>query len=340
MTNLRHLLTTLEQIGHGLNLDLLGLLDWLKDRREQRDTTDTDLQPVEAGRPKVKIMTIHASKGLEFPIVFLAGGFTQAPVGKGQTIYRDDQGRVVFDLSENSEAQERITAERLSEQRRLLYVALTRPIFKLYVAKIKKPTRGSQFLGPLGSILLPALDQACPDKCGDQIAQVITPALAVNVPKPHVEPAAIPAKPPFHIDGPLFPAVDPNLGRRRIVTRSFSSMTKHHLSHVGEGSSFGDQTPVAEDEAVAGRSRRPAARPRVRRYGPQRPGRNRFRRSPSRPTPDDSLPGRHSRTQADGRTDQEKHGTAAHARRSTSSKQACRQQIASLVWHALKTPLG
>src|SRR5262249_10819968 len=40
LANLRYLLATLEQVGHGLNLDLLGLLDWLADRRRQRDAGD------------------------------------------------------------------------------------------------------------------------------------------------------------------------------------------------------------------------------------------------------------------------------------------------------------
>src|SRR5262249_51199007 len=86
LTNLRTILTSLEQAGHGFNLDLLGLIDWLKDRRTLRDT-DGDVQPVDSTQPKVKIMTIHASKGLEFPIVFLAGGLTQRLSG-GEINYR------------------------------------------------------------------------------------------------------------------------------------------------------------------------------------------------------------------------------------------------------------
>ena len=213
LTVFKHLLTTLEQVGHGFNLDLLGLLDWIRDRRRPRDPGDADLQPVEMGRPKVKIMTIHASKGLEFPIVFLAGGFTQGLISKRPTAYRDDQGRVVFDLCPESEAHERIAAERLSEQRRLLYVALTRAIFKLYLPKIRIPARGSPFLGPLGTILLPALEQACPDKLGPLVAEIIAPTLAVSVPKPPAEPLTVAANvsiAPFHIDGPLFPAIDGN----------------------------------------------------------------------------------------------------------------------------------
>src|SRR5207302_1618853 len=98
----------------------------------------------------------------EFPIVFLGGGFTQRPGGDGLTVYRNDQRQVVFDLYPDADAQQRVRAEELSEQRRLLYVALTRPIFKLYIPKTRRPR--SPYLGPVGTILMPALEQACPDK--------------------------------------------------------------------------------------------------------------------------------------------------------------------------------
>jgi exodeoxyribonuclease V beta subunit len=344
LATLRHLLTTLEQIGHGFNLDLLGMLEWIDNRRQQRDVGDADVQPVEMGIAKVKIMTIHASKGLEFPIVFLAGGFTQALVGGSYNVYRDEQQRVVFDLGVDADAKERVKAERLSEQRRLLYVAMTRPIFKLYIPKMKRPSRASGFLGPLGTILMPALEQACPDKLGPMIAEIVTPTLSDSLLKPSEEPAPdapCPATETFHIDGPLFPAIDPNLGKRRIVTRSFSSMTKHHLSHVGEGSSFGEQVPLAEDEAATPHDREDPLRGPV--FGDmvhnvlEQIG---FAEVGRAAAPDDLF---NAGTHARKLIDQEIKLSIALLRTRTpidQLEQVCRQQIANLVWHALRTPLA
>ena len=50
----------------------------------------------------------------------------------------------------------------------------------------------------------------------------------------------------FTIAGPLFPAIDSQLTKKRIVVRSFSSMARQHLSLLGESSSFGEQTPIAD----------------------------------------------------------------------------------------------
>ena len=343
LANLRQLLGSLEQVGHGMNLDLLGLLDWLKEHRAQRDGGEADLQPVEAGRPKVKIMTIHASKGLEFPIVFLAGGFTQGRNSGAFSVYRDDQKRVVFDLNPDGDAQGRVIAERLSEQRRLLYVALTRPIFKLYVPKVKVTSSGKQWAGPLGTILLPALEQACPDKLGDLVAQVIVPPLLAAAPTPHDDtpPAAPVEKTPYRIAGRLFPRIDAQIGRRRIVVRSFSSMARHHLSPVGEGSSFGEQAPLAEDEAAAAVDREDPLRGPV--FGDM--VHNVLEdidfAEVGRAKDSDALiqAGTHARKLIE----REIKAHVAELRTRTPIDQleeACRRQISSLVWHALKTPLA
>ena len=234
LTNLRTMLTGLEQAGHGFNLDLLGMIDWLEDRRELRDT-DGDAQPVDSTQAKVKIMTIHASKGLEFPVVFLAGGFTQR-LGGGETNYRDEQQKIVFDLAPGDDARVQVQKEQLSEHRRLLYVAMTRPVFKLYVPRIKKPRRGNQYLGPLGTVLLPALDLASPDiKFGGTVVDVVAPSWdALTIKRDDVaSPAPRPA--PLTLPGPLFVPLDAGIGKRRIVTRSFSSMARHHLTAIGEG---------------------------------------------------------------------------------------------------------
>ncbi|GMO62611.1 MAG: UvrD-helicase domain-containing protein [Treponemataceae bacterium] len=66
---------------------------------------------------KVNMMTIHASKGLEFPIVFIAGAEdTLIPSARA--------------LEEN--------AESIEEERRLFYVAITRAQEKLYISACQK----------------------------------------------------------------------------------------------------------------------------------------------------------------------------------------------------------
>ena len=100
---------------------------------------------------------------------------------------------------------------------------------------------------------MPALEQACPDKLGPMIAEVVTPPLALTLPKAgdNAAPAvATPAKTVVTIDGELFPAMDASTSKRRIVIRSFSSMARHHLAALGEGSSFGDQVPLVDDESA------------------------------------------------------------------------------------------
>ena len=246
LTNLRQILTTLEQIGHGFHYDLVGLLDWLHRRRQVRDN-ETEAPAGDLDRPRVKIMTIHASKGLEFPIVFMAGGFT-ASKPTGPATYRDDQERLVFDLLPEDDAWERVAREQRSEEQRLFYVALTRAVFKLYVPKVKLP-RSMQWVGPVGTILLPALERSCPDKNGPLVADYAR--LAPLPPRPAIKPNQAPAKPAsITIEGPLFPAIDATLGKRRIVVRSFSSIARQHLAQVAEGENFGT-LPARFDEEIA-----------------------------------------------------------------------------------------
>ncbi len=91
----------------------------------------------------VRIMTIHASKGLEFPIVFVAGlgrrfnrqdasamFVREAGIGVGMN-YIDPDRRVQVPTLIRSAAAERVIREGIGEELRVLYVALTRAEEKL-----------------------------------------------------------------------------------------------------------------------------------------------------------------------------------------------------------------
>ncbi len=93
----------------------------------------------------VTFMTMHKSKGLEFPVVFISNAIRsfnsddiKSPVlvhselGVGMT-YRDPSLGVELSSVMRNAIAARIRAEQKSEEMRLLYVALTRAIEKMYI---------------------------------------------------------------------------------------------------------------------------------------------------------------------------------------------------------------
>jgi ATP-dependent exoDNAse (exonuclease V) beta subunit len=101
-------------------------------------------------------MTIHAAKGLEFPVVFVVN-LSRGTGGRRHAI------RVVSDAEHGqawlsvgdfqSEADADAKAKDREETKRLLYVALTRARDRLYLASEVKDARWRAFGGSLGDIL-------------------------------------------------------------------------------------------------------------------------------------------------------------------------------------------
>lgn len=98
----------------------------------------------------VRIMTIHKSKGLEFPVVFIAGlakafnrqdlngaFLTHKELGFGPK-YVDENLRVSYPMLPNLAIRRRAELELLAEEMRVLYVALTRPREKLIMVSAVK----------------------------------------------------------------------------------------------------------------------------------------------------------------------------------------------------------
>lgn len=162
-SNYRQLRTYLQRAIYEDNLDLRGLVALLDTHIQatRPAEADADLHQIDTEAPKVQLMTMHVSKGLQFPVVFVAGGLTQ-PGSGGMTVYHQHSGGAsdsriikVIDLTGES-GREAHEMERLAEDKRLLYVALTRAQLKLYlpyyVHEKKQP-----WVGPLCRILAPAV---------------------------------------------------------------------------------------------------------------------------------------------------------------------------------------
>ena len=127
----------------------------LAEHLERLTAGDESNAVIDAG-DSVSLMTIHAAKGLEFPVVFLVN-LSRGTGGRRHAI------RVVSDAEHGeawlsvgdfqSEADADAKAKDREETKRLLYVALTRARDRLYLASEVKDARWRAFGGSLGDIL-------------------------------------------------------------------------------------------------------------------------------------------------------------------------------------------
>ena len=126
LTDVLHLGELLQTAASTLNGEH-ALLRWLLERCQQPNG-DADEQQLrlDSERQRVQIVTIHKSKGLQYGLVLLP--FICAYRGNDTPRYHTDNG-VRLDLTGSEEAWEQAAEERLAEDLRLLYVALTRGVF-------------------------------------------------------------------------------------------------------------------------------------------------------------------------------------------------------------------
>jgi ATP-dependent exoDNAse (exonuclease V) beta subunit len=127
----------------------------LAEHLERLTAGDESNAVIDAG-DSVSLMTIHAAKGLEFPVVFVVN-LSRGTGGRRHAI------RVVSDAEHGaawlsvgdfqSEADADAKAKDREETKRLLYVALTRARDRLYLASEVKDARWRAFGGSLGDIL-------------------------------------------------------------------------------------------------------------------------------------------------------------------------------------------
>ncbi|MGD9045928.1 MAG: exodeoxyribonuclease V subunit beta, partial [Desulfobacterales bacterium] len=131
LTNVLHLAEIIHQESAQRNLGIAGLLKWLA---EQRDPQSPRLEEhqlrLESDAGAVKIVTIHKSKGLEYPVVFCPYGWEGSRLRGSDIIFHQAGDNQVLTLDLGSDAHDlnviQAQNELLAENIRLLYVALTR----------------------------------------------------------------------------------------------------------------------------------------------------------------------------------------------------------------------
>ena len=139
LTNVLHLAEVLHRASLDQRLGVAGLLKWIAEQRQAAGEVAEEHQlRLETDEKAVKLVTIHKSKGLEYPIVFCPFSWKGAGIehgGEEQVFFHENgNDNLARDLgSDDYDANKQLAlAEKLAEQVRLFYVALTRAKHRCY----------------------------------------------------------------------------------------------------------------------------------------------------------------------------------------------------------------
>ena len=134
LTNFLHLGELLQQVSSELDGEY-ALLRWLGEAVNRQSGQDAEqILRLESERNLVQIVTIHKSKGLEYPLVFLP--FICSHRAADTPLFHEADGasnRTILDLTGTEDSLAEADKERLAEDLRLLYVALTRGVYATWL---------------------------------------------------------------------------------------------------------------------------------------------------------------------------------------------------------------
>ena len=144
LTNLLHLVECLHEAAQTLGTPDT-LLRWFQSQRRDPEVDDATQLRLESDRNLVQIVTIHKSKGLEYPVVFCPFLWTPARAPRAEALdgvpYHDETGHAVIDYGHDflddaakKAIRARLQLEESAETLRLVYVALTRAVHRCVIA--------------------------------------------------------------------------------------------------------------------------------------------------------------------------------------------------------------
>jgi exodeoxyribonuclease V beta subunit len=158
IANIHHLLELVQTEESAENAGIDQILQWLQTMiRGGQGVEDVELR-LESDEEAVRIVTMHRSKGLEYPIVFCPYLWSRSPrlrYEKSMISFHDQDHRLVLDLGSDqfAERREKALSEELAEELRLLYVAVTRARLRCYVFWADVQKKADSFDSALGYLL-------------------------------------------------------------------------------------------------------------------------------------------------------------------------------------------
>ena len=267
LTNLLHLAERL-QAATADHPAPEALLRWLQRQRTAGGGGDAAQLRLESDRDLVQIVTIHKSKGLEYPLVFCPflwdGHPGRALPQRDARDYHDAQGRPVVDFRPGAlpaEVKRQQELERIAEQARLVYVALTRAVQRCvlvmgsYLSRGKTGESGRAALNWLlagggrdpATLAAQPLEMAAIDDAWAALA-------AAQSPHVDLQPLPLQAVPPLAAQGPapetLAALPPPPPAATSWWLGSYSSLVRG-LRHEGAARDHDDLADDGGDDAAA-----------------------------------------------------------------------------------------
>ena len=254
LTNFLHL----AELLHAASAQLEGeqaLIRWLASQMEGDSSTgDEQIVRLESDADLVKVVTVHKSKGLEYPLVFLPFASSFRSLDNARTRFvtlADEDGNRSLHVEPSAEQLAAYDKDRHREDLRLLYVALTRARHALWVgvsALKEGNSKDCTFHRSASGYLLGSRAQTSETALAAQIGNLVKPcvdiALAMATPPEQI------ARTWFHVRGtpPALSEIAPYAGNfeRRWSIGSFSALVRALAAPVSLYSSLA----AARDDEV------------------------------------------------------------------------------------------
>ena len=188
LTDVLHLAELLQQASSLLDGEHALIRHLAEQRRDETSGGDARQMRLESDADLVKVVTIHKSKGLEYPLVFLpfACAFRATKPTDLPLKWHDEQGRLKLALTADDALLALVDRERLGEDLRKFYVALTRARYATWIGAAPVDNLEKSAFGYLiGHQLhagIDALAAGCPD-----IAVIDTPASSPDTYAAHAQ---------------------------------------------------------------------------------------------------------------------------------------------------------